>query len=327
MAVEPWIDKAEYVADVGVLCPITSGFFINDSYSGISRMLGELKIGFDIVNETMDLSKYHLLILPDDMRLSAALREKISAHLAAGKPVLSSGLSGLAADSDEFALPQWKFDVDGIDTHTAAYYVPAEELPNELGKMPRGIYQPGILMKSKDGNNISVYAYYVKSYWDRGWDGFHSNFYQPPEKPDGHIAAARCGAVCHIAFRVFMAYHEVSYIEHKNLVGRCIKDLLPRRSFSCDGLPSTSRVTLTKTDKFHLIHVKTTYPEYRGRQSIIEEHNVQPAGSRVFVFGEFSSAETIPDRRSVNIRYNKETGMTEIMLPEITGYVCIALNN
>ena len=47
------------IADIGVLTD--SSGFLDNTYKGLARMLGELKYGFDIVNEDMDLSKYQVL--------------------------------------------------------------------------------------------------------------------------------------------------------------------------------------------------------------------------------------------------------------------------
>ena len=100
---EPYTEGANYIADIGVLIR-TDGSYYANTHKGISRMLGELKYDFDIVNEEMDLSEYKLLILPDDILVTDKLAEKLRAHIQAGKGIISSGLSGLNPEKTDFAL-------------------------------------------------------------------------------------------------------------------------------------------------------------------------------------------------------------------------------
>lgn len=319
-AMEPWIDGAKYVANIGVLTHINSGF-LTGMYSGISRILGELHYTYDIVNETMDFSKYKLLIIPDTLRLSPTLKERIAAHLSAGKPVLSTGLGGLEENGDKFALPEWDITVDGLDTSSSPYYAAFGEYAKEFGTFRHAAYKGGILMRANPG--AVIYANYIKAYFNSVWDGFHGYMYMPPEAPTGQHMAVRTGNVCHIAFDLFTAYNQKAYVAHKKLAKRCICDLMDKPDFTCEGIPSTARVTLTETDENMLLHIKVTYPEHRGSPDIIEEHNVLPAGAAVHVRGNYMNALIVP--LGENLAVSECEGITTLKLPEINGYICVAL--
>ncbi len=320
MAKEPWTDGAKYKADIGILTHIDSGF-LRGSYAGIVRMLSELHYSFDIVNETMDFTKYKMLIIPDSLRLSPMLKEKVAAHVRAGKPVLSSGLGGLEENADKFALPEWNFEVEGIDTSSCPYYKCRGGDPFRYAG-----YNAGILMKAYEG--AEVFADYYKAYFNRVFDGFHGNAYLPPEKPTGHVMAARIGNVAHIAFKAFEAYNQKAYVAHKLLVKRVIESLGFVPSYTTEVLPSTSRVTLTETDKHMLVHVKVDCPERRGMVDVIEEHTRFPAGGIVRVDGCYDGGVILPDDLGdsavpADVTYDERGAV--IRLPEITGYLCVAL--
>lgn len=319
MALEPWTGGARYVADVGVVAPLTSSTFFRDrerEYTGIARMLGELHLGFDFVNETMDLSKYRLLILPDRLRVSDRLAQKLSAHLQAGKGILSAGLGGLREDALMFALPAYRFTVLGEQEISRSYYREAGE------DFPHATYSgTGIRMLAPDADEI--YATAVPAHFDCVWDGFHGRYYTPPRTEEEGIAAARYGQVAHIAFGIFEAYYTSAYAPHRELVSRCIADLMPEPSLRGKGIPTTARVTLTRNEHHTLLHVKATYPEARGLANVIESHNHLPAGCEVSVQGSYRTAYTVPDRQPVSLT---QTGdRTSLTLPEIDGYVCVAL--
>jgi len=316
---EKWTDGAKYRADIGVIAPTDyNGFFTGGPYNAAARMLGELKYTFDIINETMDFDRYRMLILPDMLRLTPALKDKLTAYAAAGRPILSSGVSGFEADSDTFALDAWNgFESDGIDTSTQAFYKYTDG-----DGFRYAAYTPGIMMNAGEGSE--VIAEYHKAYFNKEWDGFHGFYYLPPEKATGHAMAVKYRNVAHIAFKVFTAYYDKAYVEHKNLVKRCIDALGFVPSFTCEGLHSTARVTLTQTDENLLLHVKTTVPDNRGKTDVIEEHTRWPAGAVVKLSGSFDDAVIIPSEEKADAKF--DDGSVTVTLPEINGYICIALH-
>ncbi|MBE6601446.1 MAG: hypothetical protein E7637_02930 [Ruminococcaceae bacterium] len=319
MAMEPWTDGARYVADIGVVVPLTSSTYFRDGereYTGIARMLGELHVGFDFVNETMELSRYKLLILPDRMRMSSALQKKVTEFLQKGGSVLSAGLGGLDEQAMRFALPEWRFDVIGEKRAATSYYRLSDDA------FSYAMYSAsGIEMQAPDAD--CVYAYAVDAHFERKWDGFHGHYYLPPKTESVGTAAARSGRVCHISFGIFEAYYEAAYAAHRELVKACIDDLLCEPSLLCTGIPTTARATLTANGKHTLLHVKATYPERRGLAPVIESHCYLPGGCEASVLGEYRTAYLIPSRESVDFRI--EAGRTVVTLPEIKGYVCVAL--
>lgn len=314
MTYEPWTDGAKYVPEVGVLCSIDSGFFWGGTYHGVARMLGELKCNFDVLNETMDFSPYKLLIIPDSLRLTDALKEKVAAHIAAGKPVLSTGEGGLDEKADAFALPQWDFTLDEVDTSSQAFY------KYEDDQFRYAAYVLGVKFFAKDG--AKVIAKYHKAYFNKEWDGFHGFYYLPPEKETGHAMAAVSGKVAHIGFKVFEAYNQKSYVAHKLLVKKCL-DAIGFEPNIVTDLPSTARVTLTETKENVLLHVKVTYAENRGESMCIEEHVKYPAGAVVKVAGTYTDATLIPGGEKAQATICGD--YTEITLGQIDGYCCIAL--
>ena len=57
---ERWTDNCRYISEIGIV--INRGTFSN-SHKGTARMLSELKYGFDIIDETIDFSKYRILLI------------------------------------------------------------------------------------------------------------------------------------------------------------------------------------------------------------------------------------------------------------------------
>ncbi len=318
---EQWTDGATYVADIGVLAGNAGGdgsmhTQLTEAHKGAARMLGELKYGFDIVSEENDLSKYRLLVLPDDIRITPTLEEKLRTHLAAGKGILASGLSGLDGEGRQFVLPEWGAQLCGLDEFHDAYF----RMP-ELGSMRHSMYAPGVQVKPAPG--AEARAEYIRPYFARHWDGLRGYYYTPPEKATGHAALIACGNVRHICFKVFEAYYTHALLAHKALVRQCIEELLSEPSLKTCGIPSYARVTLTEKGPMRLVHVKVTHPEPRGTVDVIEEHQTLPAGAQVWVQGRYERAFLAPEGAEVAL--SQEGKYVRMTLPEITGYCMIVL--
>lgn len=301
---EPYLEKTTPYSEVAVLrnkVNYKNVFnFLTPSDKGVSRMLAELKICFDTINEDMDFSKYKLLILPDNIEITDKLLKKLNTYKGS---ILSSGNSIRKGGVWDFVKSFEK------DTNTHGFYSDGGEV--------FGMYNCGIKMTS----DYSV-ADYIEPYFNEGFDGKHYYYYIPPKESKGNSAISIKDRRAHICFNVFEAYNKHGAIFHKTLVDSIITKLLPERKITT-SLPSTARVTLAESDDFSILHVKTTFPEIREARGVVEEHVCVPQGSRVTVLGEFKSAKTIPDLKEVSITC--KNGKTEIILPEICGYLPIML--
>ncbi len=325
---EPYTDPATYQADIAVIVDREKDFsspdwgVLHKSHSGLAIMLGELKQPFDILNEDMDWQSYQLIILADQLNITDGLKEQISAHLARGGKVLASGRAALNQAGDAFALKEWDFCLDGLDTGGSSYFHLKDTSDAKIADMDYASYSKHSLLFKGE----KTLAERVQAYFDRHWDGFHAYYYLPPQKADGYAAAAlnKAGNICQIGFDVFSSYHEAAPYAHKLLVRQCLEQLLPQPLIKTAGLPSSARLSVTKADTYSLLHVKVTRPEPRGQMDIIEEHDVLPAGGQVWLRGSFCSAQTLPERESLPVSTGAD-GYTRLELPQITGYQLIQL--
>lgn len=329
---EPYTEKAKFLADIGVLINCDrklptpnglteSGTYMHNGYPGLTRMFGELRQSYDIIDENMDFEKYKLLVLPDEISMNETLKFKLGIYLKNGGKVLSTGTAGLDEEHKKFALSEWDFSFEGMDNSNSSYFSFVVNDDPKIYNMQYCMYSNcGVLIRSK--NKL---ANYVKSYFQMEWDGIHGYAYTPPEKETVHAAAAvnTKGNVCHISFEVFKAYNKSAAYPHKALVRQCLNILLPEPLLKTENIPSTARVTATGCDDYILTHIKVTYPELRGEINVIEEEGVMGAGAKVLVRGKYKSAYTLPDKNKIDIKFEK--GYTQISLPKVIGYSIICL--
>lgn len=316
---EPWTDYAKAVADIGILA--TADGILGDNHSGAARMLGELKYTYDIINENMDMSKYKVIILPDNIIITSKLKGKLQAHLDKGGSILSSGYSGLNTDKTKFEMEAWNMDYEGADPWNSSYFKMLEDSNDDIPDILCGIYSQGIFMQLKEGSK--AIADYYQPYFNRKWDGFHGYFYTPPEKYAGRPAIAKSGNIIQICFNIFTAYYQYAYVVHKNVIKHCLKQLLCDPVVKYENLPSTSRVTVTEKDNMRMIHVKLTHPEQRGKYNVIEDRPVLSGAVVYLKDNGIKSVYIAPDRKP--LRYELMDGYVKIDLPTIDGYIMVVV--
>lgn len=299
-SLEPWTDNTKPVVEAAILRnKVNYKNFQNHvtaSDMGAARLLSELRISYDIVNEDMELDAYKLLVLPDNIQITDTLNQKLEAFKGS---ILSTGKSirkGKVWDYiSEFA----------DDTNSDGFY--------KWGENIRAQYCNGIKMKSTFGT-----IEYVEPYFNRHYDGLQAYAYIPHKESQGFSTLAIKDNHAHICFNIFQAYFEHGTDFHKKMIEQVIDTLLPHRIIDGDALPITSRVSLMRGEKGDVLHVKATYPEYHGKIGVVKEHCTIEAGTEIVVEGEYTKVVSLPDQ--LEVCHETKDGKTKITLPRIRGY-------
>ena len=301
---EKYVDGSEPVCEVGVLMRNNprNG---SPALSGISRMLGELKIGYNVYrisDEGDPFASCKLMILCDELNADEAFYEKMRAFAARGGKFLFVGEGLDVAQKAGLLSEVVELQVDESDN---AYFTFPE------GEMRWATYVPRRRFLNNGGTEL---ARYVDKVFNFIWDGRQSYFYRPPGKATAHSAAV-VGTHGYVCFDVFAAYSQAFMKEHKMLVERMLEALLPDRAVRADDMASYARVSLTK-GAHTVLHVKATHPEIRAGKGVIEEHHLMPSAT-VSVAGAYE-VKTLPELAPVECRV--ENGRTVFETGNVLGY-------
>ena len=268
---EPWLEGAEHVVDVAVLAPsgVHKDRDLEDSEVGAGLMLMENHIPFLMLDETMDLSPYQLLILPDSVRVDNALKAKIDAFLASGGKLLSSGESGLDPAGNGFV-----YDIGtkytGPSSNDIEYVVVGDAIAKNMVRTPFLVYESGVTTKVTDGE---ILAAAWKPYFNRTYGKFCSHRNTPYEGDAGWPSVIRKGNIIHIAQPIFRVYDDQGMQLHRDLVKNCI-DLLYDDPLLQVALPSCGRINLTRQPREGnrlILHLMYANPIKRGDTNVIED--------------------------------------------------------
>ena len=300
IALEPWTEGSMPLVEAAVLRNQSAwNVGLNASAKGAAKLLSEQKICFDMIDESMPFDKYKLLVLPNGLQMTPELCKKLREF--SGK-ILSCGTS---CDLQG----RWSFLSDvQTDDRADGFY----------GHFGRAVamYAPAVKMRSE--HSICPY---IPPRFDRVWDGEHAYYYIPPGEPDGFSAIAATEDTVHICFDIFRGYFENDAPHLTQTVKALFEKLLPQPLIGGE-LPSYARATLLR-GKEDLLQIKTTYPQYWNHGGRITDHVYLPAGRKVTVAGSYEKAVTVPDGKPLAI--TAEQGSTVVQLPEIEGYLAVAL--
>jgi hypothetical protein len=274
-AKEPWCDKVESVADVGLLSSEafnsidTSAQENVSSDTGAARVLLEGHLLFDVLDGEMDFSKYKVLILPDDILINSGLKTRLDDYLQDGGKLFLTGQSGLSHDLKGFA-----FDVGaswhGQSEYKPDYILPCKQFRPSFVDSPIVMYLSSQRIKVTEGKSLGqVYD----PYFNRDFRHFCSHQHAPARsEPSGFDCGVRNGNIMYLAHPVFSIYHNLGAVAYRLYIIKALRSLLDDVTLDVN-LPSTGRVTLMyqKEHNRYVLHLLYASTINRGSGRCISE--------------------------------------------------------
>ena len=276
---EKWLTDTESLADIALLSAEAVSSYYGKPFgrddelqsiydgtvdAGAVRVLSEGKYLFDVIDTEADLSKYRLLILPDNIRLDEKLTEWIVSFTENGGKVLATGTSGLKADADEFALDLGA-EFIGKSKYSPVYLIP--EFDTGYRKTAFVVYSPAFDIAS-DGK---VVIGRENPYFNRTALTFSSHMHAPNDASDVLPAAVVSGVGAYVSAALFTEYAKVGSLISKRMLTGIIDMLLPDKTVETT-LPAQGVVTLRRQADRLVLHALYASPVKRGEGvEIIED--------------------------------------------------------
>ena len=238
---EPWLANSTAVADVALLTTARCFTHKGDALVGANRMMLEGHYLYNIIDETVEFSDYKLLVLPDDVLVTGALKEKLEAYLVGGGKLLLSGTSGTDGEGN-FAL-DFGVRFEGESAFRPSYLTPTFDLyPN--GKTAYVMYSENYGISASDSFNGTVTAECMDPYFNRSAERFCSHRHTPYDREKNRVAAVLTENVAYIGWNIFREYAEVGAIHLRSMVLDSIDRLLADQKTLTTTLPSGGVTTL-----------------------------------------------------------------------------------
>ncbi|MBO4303410.1 MAG: hypothetical protein J6A21_02375 [Lentisphaeria bacterium] len=320
-AVEEWTNHAVAETEIAVIAPkgVLDGVQgTRNAVTGAARMLTELKQQFDILSDLLPFRReYKLLILPDETRMTPALKERIQNHLEKGGKIISSMYSGLDVRSDGKFVPGMEApEVPHYTENQNASQPPEfasevqEVLPadkNDRFVFPQwGVSYAGLspwdplFITSKKiasfpdmpiteiarsslvepEGDTEVLAEYTLPFFNRQSRAVRHFQYLPPRDNSGKAAMTISKQVAHIAFPVFSAYFDSARLQYRTMVAEALQRFLPDPIVKAPNALSFVKIFVTsQQEKGRMIlHILSNFPEKRTPRLEVVEDDIPVSG-------------------------------------------------
>ena len=320
---EPWCMPATAMVDIAVLSleslhEAPSADASPAATFGVVRMLEELAMQFDIVDEYADIAAYKLLILPDEAQISAAFAERIAAYVAQGGAVIASHRSGVQA------LPGLGVDYQGEIAMSPDFIMPTADMGGTLPRTEHAMYLRGSHVEARPGT--TVLAWTRTPYFERSWRHFISHRHTPSNGEKGSAAVTQAGRYLYFAHPIFAQYQENAPRWVKVLLHDAIQRLLPQPLLRHDG-PSTVTTSVMRQTGRTVVHLLHYIPERRGRQFDVIEDVIPLYDVAISLRADRAYARAVAQPSGVALAVQEQDGRLVVTVPVINGHQMIVFED
>jgi len=273
---EPWCVSVNNIADVALLSHAafkaattdTKLSRIDESDTGASRILLEEKILYDIIDLEENFSKYKVIILPDNIRITNELNIKLQDYFKNGGRILATGFSGLNSEGSDFVLDLGVKSI-GLNPYKPDYFKPLFALEN-LYDSSFVFYSDGQKVELTDGTEL---ARREEPYFNRSVFAFCSHQHTPNSNKYGGPGMVESKIGIYIPWKIFEDYATKGSLILKEVVLYALSRLIPKKSL-VTNLPAQGVTTLMeqKSEKRYINHLLYASPVRRGvKIEVIED--------------------------------------------------------
>lgn len=316
---EEWLDNVESVADIAIISPeayvgdLSTGQMtkVDDSGSGVCRIMLEGKYLFDVIDFESDLNKYKVIILPDVIRTDIDFAKRLREFCDCGGKVLATGKSALYENSNEFCLnlgAEWIKE----NPYKPDYFRPLEKI-KDMGDTGYIMYGNGEKIRCI-GNELGIRE---NPYFNRTRAHFCSHQHTPNSREYGGAGMTEGKDGIYIAWNIFADYAQSGELHLKQMAIFALDRLLDSAKTLKTNLPAQGIVTLMKQSDRLICHLLYASPVKRGNgieviEDIVPIYNVELA---IKTDKKINKVYLAPQKEDIDFTY--ENGYISVKLDKI----------
>ena len=331
-ALEPVCVGAEAQADIAVLLlPAAQA----EGANGVGGMnIGTVSAGFEGAAATLaalkhqwngetpdrdNLSRYQLVIIPDDGFLDARMSAKLEEYLNGGGAVLFSHQATLGGG--DFQLPHSPVRYLGPCPWKPSYMRLGEVLGAGEPDTEFVNYQPGSYVEAVHG--ASMLGEVWQPYFNRAPGHFSSHAQTPADKPTGFPVAVLSAdeKIAYVYAALFQGYREDGFYLYKNIARRLLDILLPEPLVKpLRNVPAAMEISVLRqlAESCLIVHLISFQPQRRTATNEFIEDAVPVCGVEFAL-----RTETAPSRVSLfpsgeELPFTQDGRYCHVTVPSVT---------
>lgn len=250
---EPFVEGGRLLADLAVIVNPELGDKPGATGLGMVRLLQQLQIQFDLLPPGAEVSDYRVVIVPENVTVTSAMRDQLRAYLDAGGHVMFCGDAVL----DEQGRPWFERQrIEAVDTPAASHLFlhPSEAVADGLSDFVHVHYEPTRRLRPLEGGEALVHL--GEPYFSRSYDRFSGHDYtvEDRKRPRPDAAIVQGDRVLSVALPMFTTYALHPSPWFRRLLGNCLRRLLPDPLIVAQG-PSRLETSVVQRDGNLAVHL------------------------------------------------------------------------
>lgn len=240
---QPWLEQAAPVTEAVLLIPHIAMNPVNQQYVfGISKLLIELHLQFDVLEFTMEWEKYGLVIIPDELMLDEQTINRLHQFIDKGGSLIVSHNGGLQKETQKSWLRKYGLEYNGQSPFNPAYMVTDDnfvpDMPGYAYALYGGASQWKVMLPAKSLANLG------EPLFQRSDEHYTSHKQSPFDHVTDYSVMATSGKIGFIGFPIGQAYYEKGYWVYREAFLKLVKEVLRTRLVDTNA-PLSSEITLT----------------------------------------------------------------------------------
>jgi len=224
----------------------------SSAIAGSARLLTEHRIQYDVLDANGPWERYQLVVLPDSLPVDDDLAARLEAHRANGRAVIAAHTAALRQRDDAGERLLWARELAGVAVQESPFQPAFTRLETAmLAGLERyagydfALYGPTDRwqMGDLDGDleGVQVLGRLTEAGFQRWQPGWQS---APPQSRTDAATMVLAAGLALASFPIGTAYQEHGYWIYRELFGRLLDHVLPRRLVRVDA-PAATEATLT----------------------------------------------------------------------------------
>jgi hypothetical protein len=262
---EPFLEGAAPVTEAAIVAggdplidpAVTASLSMDDpSISGLTKLLMELHIQFDVVEPDVELERYRLLILPDNLMVDERLATRLRTYLSDGGAIVADPGALLIHPAGTIWAEQLGISYRGESPYTPAYLKLDRERASIFADLPD--YEYALYDGCSEwlpSNPDIVLAHLGEPLFQRDAQHYTSHAQTPFDHVTDRAAIVLADRLGATAFPLGASYYRHGYWVYRQIFSRLTRAVLDRRLVETSA-PVSTEVTVT--------HQATT-PDHRER--------------------------------------------------------------
>lgn len=269
-ALEPHLEGAAPVTEAAMLIPAIPFDRLRDEYIyGMTKLLLETRLQFDVVEPGQPWERYGLVVVPDAFRPDAATVARLHDYIAKGGAVIVCHDAGLPAGATAGWLDRYGLTYAGPSPFKPAYLVPRTKFTGDIPDYEYALYEGAAQWKAA-APAVSLAAL-GEPLFQRSGERFTSHKQSPFDHATDYTVLARSGRVGLVAFPIGQSYYRNGYWVYRAAFEHLLREVLPVRLVETDA-PLSTEITVThqaadraaRRPSRHLVHVINWSPSRKA---------------------------------------------------------------